>query len=1034
MGEDQPTGLDFRVLGPLEVVKETERLSLGGPKQRSVLAALLVRHGSPVSTDALVDAVWGEQPPKTAAKTLQKYVSHLRKQLGGVLVTHSGGYALEVACDQIDACRFEMLIDRAGAAEQARGLSLVGRALGLWRGDPYEDLDDHIEAIAERSRLRERRLEAVELEAELELALGRHDRLVGRLEELVRRYPLRERLWASLMVALYRSGRQAEALRAFQRLRSELAEVGIDPSPDLKDLEERILQQDAALGKTSSAVRSPANNLPRRLTSFIGRRTELADLAGLLPATRMVTLVGPGGSGKTSLALECAAATVKDYPDGSWFVDLAPLTSPDELAQAFAEPLGLRGGPERSVEAVLLDYVTDRRLLLLVDNCEHLVEAAADLVTSVLRAGPDVQVIATSREPLGVAGETTLEVGPLAAPDASSVKEISSYDAVRLFVARAQAADPHFELTDTNAPAIAAVCRRLDGMPLAIELAAARARAFTPEEIAGLLDDRFSLLRSPVRVGPERHRSLQAVVDWSYQLLSDDERTLFRRLAVFRGGFGLDAVRVVCSGPPVRDAEIVGLLEELVDRSLVLAEHQPGGASRYRLLETLREYSRDVSSPNELSRTRDAHASYFCELAEAAAPRLRGPEQKEWLDRLRVDYGNLRLALRWSFGEDKQTGIRVAIALADMWDAVGPRGEAQHWLGRAVEATNSCCEHLYIPARLAAADIFMSTDLSHSARYAEEALQRAREVGDARAEAGALRELGWARGLEEKYDEAVALGAASLEMWREIGDPWEVAWSLERFAQSDHPHPEEALDRLEESLSIYRGIGDLRRAGMVLYKMGEAAVRAGVPLQQAESWVEESLAIFEAMGSSHDAAHARLELGKIKRRSDPAAAVAFLSDALEGLRNLGDERCSLAAVSMLGITLVDRDESAASEALMRGLEMGVALNDRQSVRVALGGMAQLLMGWGRAADAARIGGAADGMTRELDARTGGGRRQRFRGSLIAALGPEEFERAWQDGREMSVVDAVDLARRMMEGALDDPTDVVGSGGRARGGT
>lgn len=1010
-------GLSFRVFGPIDVERAGRSVDIGGPKPRALLAALILRRERTVQTDTLIDAVWGDRGPKTAAKTLQKYVSQLRKRLGSVLATRSNGYALEVGCEQVDACRFEGLVDRAADRDSRDAVALLTEALGLWRGEPFPELADWPDGIAERTRLEERRLEALERLMRAELDMGHHRRIVGRLEELVAQHPLREQLWSPLMIALYRSGRQVEALRAYQRLRAELANVGIEPSPELQDLENRILQQDPGLEFRSPGGVRASTNLPIRLTSFIGRDRELEELGRLLPTSRLVTLIGPGGSGKTRLALECAESTVDDYRDGSWFVDLAPLTSPDEVAKAVADPLGLKGQPGRPVDEVLVDHLAGRRLQLVIDNCEHLLSGVAVLVTRLLQSAPELNVLATSRAPLGVEGETTFEVPPLPVPEGKVLDEVGDADAVRLFIDRCQAVDPHFELIAENAAAVAEICRRLDGIPLALELAAARIRSFSPFDIAGLLGDRFSVLISPVRTVAARHQTLQAAMDWSYDLLAEPEKKLFGRLSVFRGGFDLESVRGVCTADPLERAGAVASLEELIEHSLVVIDHRHReGTRRYRVLETLREYGRSRLNATETTQVRDAHAVHFCKLAEQAAPHLRGAEQQEWLGRLSLDYANLRKALRWSFDQMEETGVRLAIALADYWDAVGPRTEAQNWLGRAVQLTNSCCPDLYIPVRLAASDLFVSTQLSHSIRFAREALASARREGDEHSEAAALRALGWAEALREDYELAVSLLEESLQIWRELGDRWEIAWCLERLGQSDYHHPEDALRRFEESLALFGEVGDRRRAGMVLYKMAEAGVRAGVALEATEKWVEESLGIFDELSSVHDSAHAFLELGKIKRRRGrPEAAREALDEGLERMQMVGDQRCTARTLTALGITLIEcGDDGRARDVLGQSLSMARVLDERQNTRVALAGAARLLLKDGRSRDAARLSAVADRIGNELGvAMTTGSRRTDFRKELRSALDPDDFEAAEREGRKMSLTEAVELALRSL---------------------
>jgi predicted ATPase/DNA-binding SARP family transcriptional activator len=1016
------SGIELRVLGPLEALRDGRPVALGGPKERTILALLAQSRGRLVRTETFVDALWGERPPSTAVKTLQKHISLLRAALGEprLVVTRPGGYALTLDPDRLDAARFEHLLDAALAADRAaRAVDFLEDALALWHGDPLTELGDLPSAVAERARLAERRMEATEELMEARLALGGHHALTGRLEELVELHPLRERLWGQLMLALYRSGRQADALAAYQRLRATLAEnLGIEPSVPLRELEHRILRQDRGLH--ASPVRpepssSASTNLPAALSSFVGREAELRRLAPLVADSRLLTLVGVAGAGKTRLAIEVAGRAIDRFPDGTWFVDLAPLRSPDEVATAVADQFGVKGHPGRPVESVLLEYLASRRLQVVLDNCEHLVDAVAGLAGSLLRKIPGLWVLATSREPLRIHGETTFEVPPLPLPEGSTYEEATRSDAVRLFVERSQATVPGFGLTPDNAPAVVDVCRRLDGLPLAIELAAARVRTFTPEELGGLLDQRFAVLGSPSRADPARHQTLRAAVDWSFDLLSPQQRTLLLMLSVFRGGFDLEAVSQVCCVDPSCPADgLTFQLPELVDRSLVVVDHRSAGRTRYRLLETIREYSQERLGPDETARLRNAHAEYYCLLAERAEPRIRGPEQQHWLRHLQSNYDNLRDALRWGFAHRVELGIRLAVALAFYWDLVGPRAEAQEWLSRAVALTDVGNAHLHIAARLAASDLFSSTVASHALVFAKEALAEAERVGDERSTAAALRALCWARTLHGEYDAAAVAGRRALEMWEQLDEPWETAWTLERLGQAYNGDPDRSLHYLEQSLWLYRQCGDAVGAATVQYKIAEVGVRGSRSLQALEEGVRESLAVHEAMGSINGSGHALIELGKIqRRRGDPVAAVATLETAVERMRMVVDHRCMVRALAALGTALIDAGrQDRAWDVLCECLEMVRSIHDHNSVRVAVAGLARLCAQAQRWCDAATLAAAADRMTRESGVSWSAatvGRRTALHDAIRSALPPDLFEKSWQLGVEMSTDEAAGLA-------------------------
>ena len=1005
------SSLDIRVLGPVEVRIDGSPAAIGGPKPRALVAALAMRRDQVVSAESLIDWLWGERPPRTAPKTLQKYVSELRKVVGETLATEGRGYRLVAACTMIDACRFEHAVDAAQQLPPAVAVDVLEGALAEWRGEPFAELADHVDSHVERTRLEERRVDAEATLADAHLQLGRHASIVGRLEELVATHPLHEQLWSLLMLALYRSGRQAEALRAFRRLSANLEDIGLAPTPEARRLEQRILLQDETLAPPTEAP----TNLPHRLTTFVGRTAELASVRQLMATHRLVTLVGAGGSGKTRLAVEAAAGD-EGPVDGTWFVDLAPLTSPDELPKAIADPLGVRAQGDRSIVDLVMAVLATSDVLLIIDNCEHLVADVSDLVARMLQEAPRLRVLATSREPLRVEGETLFDVPVLPVPEDDSPEAIGRSEAVQLFVDRATAADAEFRLDADNGLAVAEICRRLDGIPLAIELAAARSRTYTPREIADLLDDRFELLTSARRDADDRHRTLEAAIHWSWAGLSSEERILLSRLTVFRGSFDRRAVEDICTDSSIGDTAIVQLLPALVDRSLLVPDHSVE-TSRYRLLETIREFGWSRLDTTEQPRMRDRHASYYCRLAESAEPHLRSSFQDVWLRRLVVEYGNLRRALRWSFSHDPDTGIRLALALATFWDAVGPRTEAQEWLRRAVELSREVDEERYVATRLAAADLFVSTDLSHSLRFANEAIAAATRTGNLRGEAGGHRALGWALALGGDYESAVDHGERAVALWRSIGDPWEIAWSLERLGESDFHEPERAVQWLDESLRGFLEVGDRRRAGMVMYKIAEASVRAGGDLAAAERHVEDSLEIFEALGSVHDSAHALLELGRIRRRrGEPADARRALETGLDRMRRVGDQRCETRTLAAIATALIDEGKhEEAWERLGETIRLAMQIGERQMARVALAGVGRVAAAHGHDHDAAVFIAAADAIAADLGIEPAPSRarsREERAQELRSRLGDTEYDAARKIGVELDEAEALGRALAM----------------------
>jgi DNA-binding SARP family transcriptional activator len=527
--------MEFRILGPLEVVADGQILRLGGPKQRALLALLLTQANRAVSIDRLSEGLWGDAPPNGAAATIQVYISQLRKQLEPnrkpnapyrVLVSQPPGYLLRVGPDQLDLYRFEQFKDAAFAALTAGDAEAAAtsfrQAIAVWRGPALADFAAEPWALGEAGRMNEMRLQALEQRIEADLVLGRHAHLTAELETIVAEYPFRERLRGQLMVALYRSGRQAEASDVFHRTREKLVEeLGMEPGPDLQKLLKQILNQDPSLEvrpRPLKSQQSQPHNLPVQLTSFVGRDAELGTVKRLISESRLVTLTGAGGIGKTRLALEVARQVVDQYRDGAWLVELAPLANPELVPNVVLAALGFGAQPSDTPTESLISALAVREMLCLLDNCEHLLDACARLTDALLRSCPQLRILATSRELLGVSGETTWRVPSMATPDSSrslSLEELQGLETVQLFVQRADAARPGFQLTRESAGAAARICQRLDGIPLAIELAAARMRALHAEQIAERLDNRFQLLTGGSRTALPRQQTLRALIDWS---------------------------------------------------------------------------------------------------------------------------------------------------------------------------------------------------------------------------------------------------------------------------------------------------------------------------------------------------------------------------------------------------------------------------------------------------------------------------------------------------------------------------------------
>lgn len=937
--------MEFGVLGPLTIRIDAKTVDLGALKQRALLIHLLLRVGETVSVDRLIDALWEHDPPPQARATLRSYVSSLRRALvtagkESVVVTKGSGYGLQVDADAIDAVRFERLVGAASAhlsaGELDPALTAVDEALGLWRGEALADVADLAFATGERTRLEELRLSAQEDRIDVLLALGRHGEAVASAEAFTAAEPLRERVRGQLMVGLYRSGRAPDALAVFARHRESLVdELGLDPSPQLQDLAHRILNQAGDLEGATPARPRVQPRLPSRLTSIVGRQTELERLAKLLSRSRLVSLIGPGGAGKTTLAVAGARIGAGDHPDGVWFVPLAAETDPARVAVAVADAIGVPGDVE-TADRLLAARLGGRRALLVLDNCEHLADACARFVEHLLHDTDHLKVLVTSREALGVPGELQMPVPPL-----------SPADAAGLFAERAAAVRPDLPL-DPYAADISRICDRLDGMPLAIELAAARARTITPSEIAARLDDRFGLLTTGARTAEARHRTLRDVVEWSHGLLSPDEQALLRRLAVFHGGWTLRAAEAVCHADG--SGEVLDVLGRLVERSLVVAQ-----GDRFTMLETILAYAAErLDASGEEPAFRRAHSMYFADMARSAEPELRGKDQAGALAALRADDQNLRAALAWArdhVATEPEVGLGLAASLGWYW-YVGRQVDGRTELSSMLSATPSapddvraralqalslslrpggCIVHAHTAAADAAHESAVLFDrVGDRSRAALSRLLLAVEgvdSGDVPAHLDAVAEARhvldveqdpWGVALadfvemeirlhQEDVAEALEIGRRAAAGFDALGDPWgrsavrlHLGIGLRLAGDLEH-----AIPVLADAVRISRNTSLDNNLARSLQELGEAMLCRG-QFEEAERRFDEAASVAEELGDGLLQALVLAGRGDLARlRDDPTTAHAHYLQAQASLAGVAGPRGVVRALEGLAASSLD---------------------------------------------------------------------------------------------------------------------------------
>ena len=941
--------------------------------------------------------------------------------------------------------------------------------LALWRGEVLADVDASW-AVPMRTRLGELRLAAQEERLDAELARGRHAEAAAELTELVELHPLRERLWRLCVLALSGAGRPAEALRGYERYRRHLAdELGLEPSPAMRQLERAVLERDrsvttpttappaaaagtdgpssaaaAEAGATSAttveatsasdavaadigAVTSdgprPTDNLPVALTSFVGRRELLGALLDTLPAARLLTLTGPGGAGKTRLAVELAQAALGSHPGGAWFVDLAPVGEAAFVARAVADALGIGEQPGRDLLDVLAAALAHRpSTLILLDNCEHLLDPAALLADRLLRQCPTLRLLATSRTPLGVGGEWVRSVPPLGVTAAGGPPHLDRQsEAVQLLLERARQV-----LADIGSPAVAsddevstaaAICRRLDGLPLAIELAAGQLRVLSLVELAQRLEDPFGLLRR-TRPFPDRHATLLATVEWSYDRLSEPARDLFAACSVFAGPFGIDAALAVADGASSA-AAVLGVLTELVDASMLVREPPVAGETRFRLLETLRVFARrQLEASGRLERVRQAAAGFYLAYGRAAGPGLSGPEEATWLSRLRVEGPNLRSVLAWARYHDPELGVGLGLALLDYWLTPSAWLEGKAHFCALAETCSP--ETPAVRAWALSGAAYLLADGGESRRavtWATEALQLFADLGETRGEAFARLALGSALRGRAWLDRATLTLGASLAAWRQKREHVLEARCLSLLGTIDSLRGDYAAAqaRFEASLALWTELGSASGRAMQWWSMAALAhYRGDDPAALASC--RRAIDLYTAVDDLLSVAHVEMVMGDVARaRGELRRAREIYERVMGEFQRVGDRRCTASSQKNLAVVAFQLgDRATARSHYLDALIARHDLGDDGGVAECLEGLSDVSSAEGGPTRAASLLAAAFSVRQRTGVRSPADERAGVAERLAAIrsrLGPDAFARAWARGWVLDATGAVELGLR-----------------------
>jgi predicted ATPase/DNA-binding SARP family transcriptional activator len=1058
--------VEFRILGSVEVSDGGQVKDLGGLRERTLLARLLLSAGQIVSADRLADDLWAGRPPPHWMATLRVYVSRLRRALGSgsdAVATHPPGYRIVVREGELDAHRFDGLVaaarDELATGRPEAAAARLREALALWRGPALSDVADFGFAQAEVIRLEEARLAAIEDRVEADLACGRHASLASELEGLAAAHPLRERLCGQRVLALYRCGRQADALQAYQELRDRLAdELGIDPNPGLARLHQAVLRQEPSLdwspaagaaqdqadessgepeqasgapaepsgapAEPSGALPQPAQPatgwLPAETTSFIGRESELATIEELLGLSRLLTLTGPGGSGKTRLAIKAGEQASGRYSGGVWLVELAPVAGPDLVTAAAASALGIREEPGRALADTIAAHLRTAETLLILDNCEHLLDPAASLITALLRQCPSLRVLATSQSRLNVAGEATWPVPPLTLPPAAEQDPlvVAESESAKLFCDRARLARPGFSLAEGNAAAVSEICRRLDGIPLALELAAARLNALTARQLAARLDDRFRLLAGGSRGALPRHRTLQAAIEWSHDLLSEAERRCLRRLAVFAGGCTLEAAEAVLPDAGLLPAQdVFETVTALVDRSLLTTEERYG-SMRYGMLESVHQFaSAQLAAAGEQEELSQRHLAWLIDYASQAD--LDGPDQEAWLDLLEADLENIRAGLEWGLAQPgSEQALRLAGSLAPFWQVRGHASLGRRWLNSALAAAGPGADPRLRAIALDGAGLLAGAQADHEAqrRHQQESLAIWRSLGDDVRTASSLGDLGGVAHVRSDYPAAQARYAEALELARRADASSVMARCLSGLGRLALHTGDQALATAyyTESMSRFRAAGDLRGATVILGNLGVVAFNE-CDFDLAATRLTEHLANARKLGDRKLIGGALTNLGTVLQNTgDPDRAAQLHAEALALAEQVGDRRLACVALTNLGLAaLARKDYPAARSFHARSLAQAEAIGERRSIAECLEEMAGVDAAAGLAERAAVLFGASQAMREAVGSPILGPDLARFQRTVAGvqlALGDERFAAAERRGRGLPEAEAMALAR------------------------
>jgi non-specific serine/threonine protein kinase len=910
--------LRVSLLGSFQVRLNGQPITQFYSQKAQLLLAYLILYRRTHPRSVLAHLFWGEHEEARAQASLRNALYSLRKMLSGApnqefIVSDGTSIRFNTNTDYaLDVEQFDKTLAAASRAKGTERATLLQQALALYEGDLLTgSYDDWI--LIEQEHLKDTYVQALTQLTRWCEETGEHKRAIDWTRRALLVRPLQEELHRTLMRCYFAVGDRAAALQAYETCASLLKkELKIGPEPQTHRLYEEILQGKIAESDRAASPALPQHNLPRPVTSFVGRKSEIGEIKQLLTISRLLTLSGPGGCGKTRLALESATELIEKYTHGIWFVDLTALRNPELVPQAIATVLGVRETQGQPLMAALTDFCQQKEMLLILDNCEHLVDACAKTVETLLQKCAQIRILATSRELLQVAGEMVWKTAPLLLPDLQSLpaagpaltKILSDYEAIQLFCERAQSHVSGFAIDTQNALAIAQICHYLDGLPLAIELAAARIKTLSTQQIEVCLQQSIEVLVQESRAALPKHQTLRATLDWSYELLNEKEQILLTRLSVFSGGFILWAVEGVCAGDGIKEFEVLDLLTQLTNKSLIRVVNQQGKV-RYHLLETVKLYGAEkLQQAREETEVRNKHLRFFLSLAERAEPELINPSEATWPDRLEAEHNNLRAAINWSLESSATAaGLQLTAALSRFWSARGYTSEGRHWLEKALSEGHHEPESLRAKALIEAGTLAWNQgDFTQATTYHQQSLLLYRGLGDEQGMAYALNHLGVQSLDQGEYEQAIPLLQESLKIFRKLNWKRGISLALGNIAIVTYNQGDvkQAQALLEESLVLCRENNDKDVIGTILGSLGFIARDQG-DYGLARALHEEQLAIARAIGNKVHIARALHDLGSVAREQmDYDSAKRFHAESLKILHHIGNRRGLVESLEQLG--------------------------------------------------------------------------------------------------------------------------------------